>query len=139
MASPEQKVIDSIKKWGKENSFLCVKMKGATHNRGLPDLCLLGKAEKIAKPHNQESLYLFSMPIVLFVEVKALGKKPTEVQALKINELRVNGQYAFYADSMEMFNWWLSEIGKHLTAQALDSDVVCNLFGDINRARIYGR
>lgn len=131
----ESQVITRIKKWSRENDFIFRKTKGATHNRAFPDIQLIGKCENIAKPTNQERLLLLSLPIVIFLETKATGKQLTESQAIKLNDLRSNGQYAIWADSIEMFYWWLSEIQKHLTGQGLDSDVVWNLFGDVRKAK----
>jgi len=48
-------------------------------------------------------LFCFKMGKTMFIEVKALGKKPEPLQEYRINELLKQGFKAFYCDSFEMF------------------------------------
>jgi len=75
----------------KEDGWLCNKIIAASHS---------GWCDIIALKNGR----------VLFIEVKAKGKKPEPLQKYYIDEINKAGAFAIYADSLEMFFDKLNEL-----------------------------
>lgn len=79
----EQKVQTQIKKYLEKLGYKVIKLIQLSEN-GYPDLMALKNGKSI------------------FIEVKAKGKKPRELQLHRIEQLNNIGFKAFWADSLDM-------------------------------------
>jgi len=78
----EQILQTKIKKYLSSKGWLVIKTMQLSEN-GFPDL------------------FCFRDGVTVFVEVKAKGKKPTELQLYRIEELKKRGFLAFWTDNFE--------------------------------------
>lgn len=76
----EKDIEKRVTAWAKRNGVLTIKLEGQ-HNRGKPDRIFMANGE------------------VLFLELKAPGKKPTELQASWIDKIKAQGCNADWADN----------------------------------------
>jgi hypothetical protein len=78
----EKSIEAAVTKYAKAQGCLCYKFVSPS-NRGVPDRIIIGPTGK-----------------VLFLELKAPGKKPTPLQSHVIAQLRDNGANAYWADTV---------------------------------------
>ena len=76
----EKQVEAKVFAWAKKNGVKTYKL-GGQHNRGKPDRIFMANGD------------------VLFLELKAPGKKPTKLQKQEIDDLRDHGINADWADT----------------------------------------
>jgi hypothetical protein len=81
----EQQLQSKIKCFLKKDGWIVIKTIVLSEN-GFPDLFCFRNPGK-----------------TMFIEAKALGRKPEPLQEYRINELIKQGFKAFYCDSFEMF------------------------------------
>jgi len=82
---PEKKIETQIRKWLKMNGFYCWKNHGSQFTlSGMPDLMAVKDGR------------------LFCIEVKATGKRATELQRSRLETLRGYGAIAFEADSLDI-------------------------------------
>lgn len=79
---PEAKLEAAVRKWATEKGWYCRKFTSPS-NRSVPDRLFLKDGR------------------VVFIELKAPGKKPTKAQLLEIEEIQDHGGEAHWADNLD--------------------------------------
>ena len=79
-----EKILESkVVEYCKEHGLYCRKFSSPAH-RGAPDRLIVGKG------------------VVVFLELKSPGKKPTKLQLRELELIRLAGVPAYWADSWEL-------------------------------------
>lgn len=86
----EAKIETAVCKYAKEQGCYVRKFK-SSNQRGVPD-----------------RLFITPSGVVFFIEFKAPGKKPSDLQRRELNLIESNGGNAEYADSIESGKSWVN-------------------------------
>ena len=79
---PEAKLEAAVKKWADEKGWYCRKFTSPS-NRAVPDRLFLKEGR------------------VVFIELKAPGRKPTKAQEMELQWIREHGGEAYWADNLD--------------------------------------